>query len=92
MNKLSGVIGVFNCQRAGVWPPVRGSIYYPVPGSGTPISGCVSALDADSLEEVAGENWRGDCAVYAFFSGGPFKTLWAYFESQFSITLVLYGS
>ncbi|WRX17904.1 Glycosyl hydrolases 36 - like 4 [Theobroma cacao] len=68
LNKLSGVIGVFNCQRAGVWPPVRGSIYYPVPGSGTPISGCVSALDADSLEEVAGENWRGDCAVYAFFS------------------------
>ncbi|KAK6250173.1 hypothetical protein SCA6_004178 [Theobroma cacao] len=54
LNKLSGVIGVFNCQRAGVWPPVRGSIYYPVPGSGTPISGCVSALDADSLEEVAG--------------------------------------
>ncbi|XP_021286885.1 LOW QUALITY PROTEIN: probable galactinol--sucrose galactosyltransferase 2 [Herrania umbratica] len=68
LNKLSGVIGVFNCQRAGVWPPVRGSIYKPVPGSGTPISGSVCAMDADSLEEVAGENWRGDCAVYAFFS------------------------
>ncbi|XVF08804.1 hypothetical protein REPUB_Repub07fG0035000 [Reevesia pubescens] len=69
LNKLSGIIGVFNCQRAGVWPPIRGSIYEPVPGSGTPLSGYVTAVDVDSLEEVAGRNWRGDCAVYAHLEG-----------------------
>ncbi|OMO90004.1 Raffinose synthase [Corchorus olitorius] len=69
MNNLSGVIGVFNCQRAGIWPPIKGSIYEPVPGSGTPITGSIKALDVDSLEEVAGENWRGHCAVYAHLSG-----------------------
>ncbi|TYJ42469.1 hypothetical protein E1A91_A03G092300v1, partial [Gossypium mustelinum] len=69
LNKLSGVIGVFNCQRAGIWPPIKGSIYMPAPGSGTPISGIVSAGDVDALEEVAGENWRGHCAVYACLSG-----------------------
>ncbi|XWS47859.1 hypothetical protein CRYUN_Cryun13aG0021600 [Craigia yunnanensis] len=56
-------------KRAGIWPPIRGSIYQPAPGTGTPISGSVSAVDVDSLEEVAGGNWRGDCAVYAYFLG-----------------------
>lgn len=33
------------------------------------ISGHVRPLDVEFLEDVAGENWNGDCAVYAFNSG-----------------------
>ncbi|KAI4343687.1 hypothetical protein L6164_011006 [Bauhinia variegata] len=65
LNKLSGVIGVFNCQGAGSWPlkPVEET-----PKRIT-ISGNVRPLDVEFLQEVAGENWNGDCAVYAFNTG-----------------------
>ncbi|KAK8695038.1 hypothetical protein V6N13_072580 [Hibiscus sabdariffa] len=84
LNKLSGVIGVFNCQRAGIWPPVKGSIYKPVPGSGTLITGSVSAGDVDALEEVVGGNWRGHCAVYAYLSGS-LKTMLK--DAKFEVAL-----
>ncbi|KAK7281976.1 hypothetical protein RIF29_10401 [Crotalaria pallida] len=65
LNKLTGVVGIFNCQGAGIWPmksveaePTR-----------ITISGKVRPLDVEFLEEVAGENWSGDCAVYAFNAG-----------------------
>ncbi|TKY73577.1 galactinol--sucrose galactosyltransferase 2 [Spatholobus suberectus] len=65
LNVLTGVVGVFNCQGVGSWPlksleatPLR-----------TTISGKVRPLDVEFLEEVAGENWNGDCAVYAFNAG-----------------------
>ncbi|KAF8399811.1 hypothetical protein HHK36_015682 [Tetracentron sinense] len=70
LNKLSGVIGVFNCQGAGSWPCKEGaqddqvSAYKP-----SLISDHVSPLNVEFLEEVAGENWTGDCAVYTFNSG-----------------------
>ncbi|XVE56685.1 hypothetical protein DITRI_Ditri04bG0030500 [Diplodiscus trichospermus] len=86
LNKLSGVIGVFNCQRAGVWPPIKGSTHQTLPGTGTPISGSVSAMDVDSLEEVAGGNWRGDCAVYACFSGS-LKTMLRDANTKFEVAL-----
>lgn len=33
------------------------------------ISGHLSPLDIEYLEDLAGENWTGDCAVFAFNSG-----------------------
>jgi len=69
LNKLSGIIGVFNCQRAGKWPPVPGSQYLRPPGSAPSLECHVSPQDVEFLEEVAGESWNGTCAVYAFNSG-----------------------
>ncbi|KAK6148257.1 hypothetical protein DH2020_019169 [Rehmannia glutinosa] len=67
LNKLTGVIGVFNCQGAGSWP------MKPAPESTqtatASISGRVSPLDVEFLEEIAGETWSGDCAMYAFNTG-----------------------
>ncbi|WOL02447.1 Galactinol--sucrose galactosyltransferase [Canna indica] len=67
MNKFSGVLGVFNCQGMGNWPmkeEQHASLPNPVQ-----ISGKVSPSNIEYLEELAGENWTGDCAVYAFNSG-----------------------
>jgi raffinose synthase len=65
LNKLTGVIGVFNCQGAGSWPMK--------PLESTPtrltISGKIRPIDVEFLEEVAGENWNGDCILYAFNAG-----------------------
>ncbi|CAB4280663.1 unnamed protein product [Prunus armeniaca] len=70
LNKFSGVIGVFNCHRAGKWPPTAGAPYEPLSESTPlPLSGLVSPLDVDLLEEVTNESWRGERAVYAFYSG-----------------------
>ena len=71
LNKLSGVIGVFNCQRAGKWPPTAGSEYVPPVESALPLKGLVSPIDINMLEDVENESWRGECAVYAFHSGHP---------------------
>ncbi|KAE8655199.1 31-kDa RNA binding protein [Hibiscus syriacus] len=73
LNKLSGTIGVFNCQRAGIWPPIKGSIYKPVPGSGKPITGSVSAGDVDAVEEVAGANWGGHCSLKTMLKDAKFQ-------------------
>ena len=65
LNKLSGVLGVFNCQGAGDWPLKQSSQeIQPVV-----LSGRVRPLDVEFLGEVAGENWSGECAIYAFHSG-----------------------
>uniref|UniRef100_A0A7N0VEP6 galactinol--sucrose galactosyltransferase n=1 Tax=Kalanchoe fedtschenkoi TaxID=63787 RepID=A0A7N0VEP6_KALFE len=69
-NKLSGVIGVFNCQGAGRWPCKDQHQESPDPASALPpLSGHVCPLDVEHLEDIAGENWCGDCALYAFSSG-----------------------
>ncbi|KAJ4822523.1 hypothetical protein Tsubulata_048068 [Turnera subulata] len=70
LNKLSGVLGVFNCQGAGSWPMKQATEEMHRPSS-TPsiLSGHVSPNDVEFLEEVAGEDWTGDFAVYAFNSG-----------------------
>ncbi|KAL5750654.1 hypothetical protein ACOSP7_025257 [Xanthoceras sorbifolium] len=67
LNKLSGVIGVFNCQGAGSWPMKETAQHMSLTSSY--ISGHVRPIDVEFLEEVAGENWNGECAVYAFNSG-----------------------
>ncbi|KAI3464230.1 hypothetical protein Pfo_020893 [Paulownia fortunei] len=70
LNKLIGVVGVFNCQEAGSWPMKQApeSTENSTP-SATSITARVSPLDVEFLEDIAGENWSGDCAVYAFNSG-----------------------
>ncbi|WOL19206.1 putative galactinol--sucrose galactosyltransferase 2 [Canna indica] len=66
-NKCTGIIGIFNCQGAGIWPSIN--------VESTPISeetyltGHVSPNDVEYFEEVAGDDWTGDCAVYSYNDG-----------------------
>ena len=62
LNKLSGVIGVFNCQGAGSWP--HNKVAQDICNA-TSTSSSVSC----EFEEVADESLNGDCAIYAFNSG-----------------------
>lgn len=66
MNELTGVLGVFNCQGAGTW--------YGLDSQNTAcpeavLAGSVSPGDVEHLEEIAGEDWTGDCAVYSYNAG-----------------------
>ena len=67
LNKLTGVVGVFNCQGAGNWPlkQVAEDNHCSKPS----ISGLVRPIDVELLEQIAGENWNGESAVYGFNSG-----------------------
>ncbi|KAL8465657.1 hypothetical protein ACS0TY_034942 [Phlomoides rotata] len=67
LNKLSGVVGVFNCQGAGNWPLKEHD--HNSSSERLVLSGPVSPQDIDFLGEVADDRWNGDCAVYAFRSG-----------------------
>ncbi|XP_075503722.1 putative galactinol--sucrose galactosyltransferase 2 [Primulina tabacum] len=70
LNKLSGVIGVFNCQGAGNWSLKGGPEYNPITSAKSlNLSGHVSPLDIDYLYEVTDENCCGDCAVFDFHTG-----------------------
>ncbi|KAL0335802.1 UNVERIFIED_CONTAM: putative galactinol--sucrose galactosyltransferase 2 [Sesamum radiatum] len=70
LNKLTGVVGVFNCQGAGSWPMKQAAEFTKnSSAAATSCSGRVSPLDVEFLDEIAEENWTGDCAVYAFNSG-----------------------
>ncbi|KAL3642290.1 hypothetical protein CASFOL_013105 [Castilleja foliolosa] len=68
LNKLTGVIGAFNCQGAGSWP-MKQAPELNQTASRASITGRVNPLDVEFLEEIAGESWSGDCAVYAFNTG-----------------------
>ncbi|KAL9228391.1 hypothetical protein vseg_003979 [Gypsophila vaccaria] len=70
LNKLSGIIGVFNCQGAGYWPMKDNPSDTPIPEV---ISGRVSPSNVEYLEDIADGNWQGDCAIYAFNSGSLIK-------------------
>ncbi|OVA20555.1 Glycosyl hydrolases 36 [Macleaya cordata] len=70
LNKLSGVVGVFNCQGAGSWPCKERTLEnLELESKPKSISGYISPSNVELLEEVAGENWTGECAVYAINSG-----------------------
>lgn len=71
LNKLTGVVGAFNCQGAGRWP-LKGVTEEDKNTTVVEISDHVSPIDVEFLEEIAGENWNGDCAVYAFNSSNNF--------------------
>ncbi|KAJ7945784.1 Galactinol--sucrose galactosyltransferase [Quillaja saponaria] len=73
LNRLSGVVGVFNCQGAGSWPLKEVEDVRRATPTQISISGKVSPLDVEFLEEVATEDWNRDCAVYAFNSGSLSK-------------------
>lgn len=66
LNKYSGVIGVFNCQGAGSWPCLDSSI---LNDTNVELSGKVSPADIELFQEVCGESWTGDCAVFSFQEG-----------------------
>ncbi|MCO5571400.1 hypothetical protein L7F22_025140 [Adiantum nelumboides] len=67
LNKLTGVVGVFNCQGSG-WCKVdkKYSTHDSTPGAA---SGSVRSRDVDFIENVAPEKWNGDCAVYSHKGG-----------------------
>ncbi|KAI8529105.1 hypothetical protein RHMOL_Rhmol12G0200200 [Rhododendron molle] len=70
MNKLLGVVGVFNCQGASGWPVKQvAQEVTNLTSTAKPLSARISPLDVEFLEEVVRGDWSGDCAVYAFNSG-----------------------
>uniref|UniRef100_A0A8R7TJJ6 galactinol--sucrose galactosyltransferase n=1 Tax=Triticum urartu TaxID=4572 RepID=A0A8R7TJJ6_TRIUA len=66
LNNLSAVVGVFNCQGAGNWTWLVEEISH-VP-TAVNITGHLSPSDVESLEEITGDEWNGETAVYAFNS------------------------
>ncbi|KAK9726693.1 hypothetical protein RND81_05G231100 [Saponaria officinalis] len=70
LNKLTGIVGVFNCQGAGNWPLKDNPSDMPTPEV---ISGRVSPNDVEYLDDISDDRWQGDCAVYAFNSGSLIK-------------------
>lgn len=61
---------MFNCQGAGNWPLMEVAENEDSSTSRKlTITGSFCPNDVEFLEDVAGENWDGDCAVYAFNSG-----------------------
>ncbi|KAF6150567.1 hypothetical protein GIB67_030368 [Kingdonia uniflora] len=70
LNKLGGVIGVFNCQGSGSWScKERNPSEHVLEPKPSVLSSSVKPVDVEFLQEVAGENWAGNCAVYAFKAG-----------------------
>ncbi|EXB64620.1 hypothetical protein L484_017952 [Morus notabilis] len=67
LNNCTGVLGVFNCQEAGIWPCLKNPVKANV--NAAKISGQVSPADIEYFEEVSGTHWTGDCAVFSFSSG-----------------------
>uniref|UniRef100_A0A0D9W6A7 Galactinol--sucrose galactosyltransferase n=1 Tax=Leersia perrieri TaxID=77586 RepID=A0A0D9W6A7_9ORYZ len=66
LNKFSGVIGVFNCQGSGNWTwPVKENTHIPTTVC---ITGDLSPSDVELLEEISGDDWNGETAVFAFNS------------------------
>ncbi|KAK6932894.1 Glycosyl hydrolases 36 [Dillenia turbinata] len=83
LNKLTGVIGVFNCQGAGIWPCMKTSAEQNA-GVEIELSADVSPADIEYFEEVAGEIWTGDCAIFSFRIGSLSRLPE---EKSFSVTL-----
>ncbi|KAF1871134.1 hypothetical protein Lal_00020868 [Lupinus albus] len=76
LNKVSGIVGIFNCQRAGKWPPTPGETFLSDSVSASlTLRGHISATDVDSLQEVADDDWNGDSAVYALNSVNRSSTI-----------------
>lgn len=65
LNKVSGVVAVFNCQGAGTWPGLENSVRL----DSLLLSGEISPADIDYLPEIAPQSWATDFAVFSFKSG-----------------------
>lgn len=68
LNNFAGVLGIFNCQGAGTWPCLD-TAQSNTNSDQSYLTGSVSPVDIEYLEEVAGENWTSDCAIFCFKSG-----------------------
>lgn len=68
LNNFSGVLGIFNCQGAGTWPFLDTSQSY-TSSEQSYLTGHVSPIDIEFLDEVTGENCTSDCAVFCFKTG-----------------------
>lgn len=67
MNNCTGVLGIFNCQGAGTWPCIEGNI---TPGPAIlEISGLASPSDIEYLDDLSGDSWAGNYAVFSFKTG-----------------------
>ncbi|KAI3909117.1 hypothetical protein MKW92_044812 [Papaver armeniacum] len=74
LNKLAGVVGVFNCQGAGTWPCIEIPLKnLELESNPKAITGFVSPSNVEFLEEITGENWIGECVLYAFNSGSLYR-------------------
>lgn len=65
LNKLCGVLAVFNCQGAGTWPGLENSVRL----GGLELTGEISPADIEYLTEITLQPWTGDYAVFSFKSG-----------------------
>lgn len=70
LNKISGVLGVFNCQGAGSWPGRDSSNQN---NSSSELSGLVSPSDIEYLKEISEYSSAGDFAVFSFNTGSVSK-------------------
>lgn len=77
-NKFTGIIGIFNCQGAGLWPSI--TVQTTTISEETYLTGHVSPCDVEYLEDVAGDGWNGDCAVYSFTDGNTIGFLLIHFN------------
>ncbi|KAG4378831.1 hypothetical protein AAZX31_17G107900 [Glycine max] len=72
MNKLGGVLGVYNCQGAAWSATERKNAFHSTDYSGgDAITGYVRACDVHLIAEAADDahDWNGDCALYSHHSG-----------------------
>ncbi|KAL0300916.1 UNVERIFIED_CONTAM: putative galactinol--sucrose galactosyltransferase 2 [Sesamum radiatum] len=65
LNKLTGVLAVFNCQGAGTWPGLENSVQT----NSLELAGKISPADIEYLSEISPESWDGEFAVLSFKSG-----------------------
>ncbi|PIN13264.1 Galactinol--sucrose galactosyltransferase [Handroanthus impetiginosus] len=65
LNKLTGVLAVFNCQGAGTWPGLDSDPKI----DALELSGVISPSDIEFLGEISPESLDGDFAVFSFKSG-----------------------
>uniref|UniRef100_A0ACD5UBV8 Uncharacterized protein n=1 Tax=Avena sativa TaxID=4498 RepID=A0ACD5UBV8_AVESA len=67
LNDLSAVIGVFNCQGSGNWTWPEKETSHVIPTT-INITSYLSPSDVESIEDITGDDWNGETAVYAFNS------------------------
>ncbi|GMY36565.1 probable galactinol--sucrose galactosyltransferase 2 [Fagus crenata] len=81
LNNCTGVLGVFNCQGAGSWPCSKNNAQGDL---STELSVQVSPADIEYFEEVSGQLWTGDCALFASSTGSLVRLPK---EEKFDVTL-----
>ncbi|CAA3028949.1 probable galactinol--sucrose galactosyltransferase 2 [Olea europaea subsp. europaea] len=65
LNKITGVLAVFNCQGAGTWPGMESTVQL----DRIELVGKISPADIEYLDEVSPKSCTGDFAMFSFRSG-----------------------